>query len=218
MWRHASLSLIAVTAHTDRSRQSADLRDLRGRSETDVVRNERVGYSSRDAILCCVGETRRSKTMTTYRDSQQIPVARERLFDLVADVERYPEFLSLWKNARVYDRPNETTYFTEQEIGLGPLQERFRTKTVMKRPDTIEVTSHDGLFRTFRILWTFTDLGVGERPSCRADVALTWQVRSWLMQRAIDVVLPETARSMVQAFARRARRPRPLGTPKKSLK
>ncbi len=156
--------------------------------------------------------------MTTYRDSQLIPVERERVFDLVADVESYPQFLSLWKDARVYERPSESTYFTEQEIGLGPLNERFRTKTVMKRPDTIEVSSHDGLFRAFRIVWTFTDVGVGGRPSCRADIALTWQVRSWLMQRAIDVVLPETARSMVQAFARRARRVRPEGAIRQPLK
>lgn len=143
--------------------------------------------------------------MTTHRDSQIIRAPREQIFDLVADVERYPEFLPLWLDAHVYRHRGETIYFTEQEVGLGPLHERFRTKTVMKRPDTIEVTSTDGLFRDFQILWTFEDAGIGDKPACRTDIALTWQVRSWLMQRAIDMVLPETARSMVQAFARRAR-------------
>ncbi len=143
--------------------------------------------------------------MSTHRDSQIIRAPRERIFDLVADVERYPEFLPLWLDARIYRHRGETTYFTEQEVGLGPLRERFRTKTVMDRPSSIEVTSHDGLFRDFRILWTFSDAGVDGKPACRADIALTWQVRSWLMQRAIDLMLPETARSMVQAFARRAR-------------
>jgi len=144
--------------------------------------------------------------MSTHRDSQIIQAPRERIFDLVADVERYPEFLPLWLDARIYRHHNETTYFTEQEVGLGPLHERFRTKTVLQRPSTIEVTSHDGLFRDFRILWTFEDAGVGDKPACRANIALTWQVRSWLMQRAIDLVLPETAHSMVHAFARRARK------------
>ncbi len=144
--------------------------------------------------------------MSIHRDSLIIPAPPERIFDLVADVERYPEFLPLWLDARIYRHQDETTYFTEQEVGLGPLHERFRTKTVMTRPDIIEVTSHDGLFRDFRIRWTFEDAGVGGKAACRANVALTWQVRSWLMQRAIDLVLPETARSMVEAFARRARR------------
>lgn len=143
--------------------------------------------------------------MSTHRDSQLIRAPRERVFDLVADVERYPEFLPLWLDARIYRHRDETTYFTQQEVGLGLLHERFRTKTVMDRPSSIEVTSHDGLFRDFRIFWTFEDAGLGGAPACRADIALTWQVRSWLMQRAIDLVLPETARSMVQAFARRAR-------------
>lgn len=155
-------------------------------------------------IVPCV--VTRGRIMSTHKDSQIIQAPRERIFDLVADVERYPEFLPLWVDAHVYRHSGETTYFTEQEVGLGPLHERFRTKTVISRPDAIEVTSADGLFRDFRILWTFTDVGLGKKQACRTDIALTWQVHSWLMQRAIDMVLPETARSMVRAFARRARR------------
>ena len=160
--------------------------------------------------------------MSTHRESQIIRAPRERIFDLVADVERYPEFLPLWLDARVYRHRDETTYFTEQEIGLGFLRERFRTKTVMTRPTSIEVSSHDGLFRDFRIFWTFADAGTGdidgvgnedgdedgdrEENACRVEIALTWEVCSPLMQGAIDLILPETARSMVRAFDRRARR------------
>ncbi len=147
----------------------------------------------------------RAPTVSTHRDSRIIQAPRERIFDLVADVERYPEFLPLWLDARVYRHRDETTYYTEQEVGLGLLHQRFRTKTVMTRPGAIEVTSRDGLFRDFRILWTFTEAGTAGEPACRADIALTWRVRSRLMQGAIDLVLPETARSMVRAFDRRAR-------------
>ena len=143
--------------------------------------------------------------MSTHRDSLVIAAPRERVFDLVADVERYPEFLPLWLDARIYRHRDESTYFTEQEVGLGLLHERFRTKTVMERPNSIEVSSHDGLFRDFRIHWAFADAGTAAKPACQVDIALTWQVRSRLMQRAIDLVLPETARSMVRAFDRRAR-------------
>jgi len=38
------------------------------------------------------------------------------------------------------------------------------------------------------------------------DITLSWEVRSYLMQKAIDLLLPETARSMVRAFERRADR------------
>jgi coenzyme Q-binding protein COQ10 len=137
--------------------------------------------------------------MTTHREARFIGAPREVVFDLVADVERYPEFLPLWRNARVYQRDDDA-YLTEQEIGLGPVRERFRTRTELRQPDRIDVTSDDALFRTFRICWDFQPVPSG----CQASIALTWEVRSWRLQAAIDLLLPTIARTMVDAFQRRA--------------
>jgi coenzyme Q-binding protein COQ10 len=138
--------------------------------------------------------------MTTHRDACLIATPIEQVFDLVADVERYPEFLSLWRYARVYRREGDDVYMTEQEIGLGPVRERFRTRTELRRPDRIDVFSDDPLFRTFHICWTFEPIHIG----CRAAIALTWEVRSPTLQKAIDLALPMVARSMVDAFHKRA--------------
>jgi coenzyme Q-binding protein COQ10 len=138
--------------------------------------------------------------MTTHSEIRAIAAPRETLFDLVADVERYPEFLPLWTDVRVYRRRGET-YYTEQEVGLGPIRQRFHTRTTMVRPSRIDVTSTDRSFRAFHIGWDFAEAAIG----CNVRIDLRWQVRSWLLQRAIDVVLPETAKSMVDAFERRAR-------------
>lgn len=140
------------------------------------------------------------KTMTVHTDSRVINAPPDRIFDVVADVERYPEFLPLWREANVYERePN--VYWTEQMVGLGPVQERFRTKTVLHRPVRIEVTSSDELFSNFFITWDFNPAGRG----CRASIALTWQMRSSRLQGAIDMLLPHAARTMVTAFQKRAR-------------
>lgn len=147
--------------------------------------------------------------MTTHRDTQLIAASCDQVFDLVADVERYPEFLSLWRRARVLHRGRDA-YTTDQEIGLGPIRERFRTRTELRRPQRIEVTSDDPLFEAFRIVWGFDSV----RGGCRASIALTWQVRSRSLQAGVDLLLPKVARNMVQAFSRRAdelllRRPAP---------
>ena len=138
--------------------------------------------------------------MATHTESRFIQAPRERVFDLVADVERYPDFLPLWIDARIYRR-HGNTYHTEQEIGLGPIRERFHTRTVLDRPSRIEVTSTDGLFRAFTIRWDFADVPGG----CHIDIALTWEVQSRLPQKAIDSVLPATAAIMVSAFEDRTR-------------
>jgi coenzyme Q-binding protein COQ10 len=137
--------------------------------------------------------------MTTHREARFIGAPREVVFDLVADVERYPEFLPLWREACICRRENDA-YHTEQEIGLGPICERFRTRTELRRPESIEVTSDDALFRAFRICWDFQSVPSG----CQASIALTWEVQSWHLQTAIDLLLPTVARTMVDAFQRRA--------------
>lgn len=139
--------------------------------------------------------------MSIHTEHRLIHAPQERLFELIADVEKYPDFLPMWIDARIYRRRGDT-YFTEQEIGLGPVRQRFRTKTVLASPARIEVTSADGLFREFFIRWDLVSAG----QNCRVDITLSWEVRSYLMQKAIDLLLPETARSMVRAFERRADR------------
>ena len=137
--------------------------------------------------------------MTTHRETRLIAATCDQVFKLVADVERYPEFLSLWRRARVYHREADA-YMTDQEIGLGPIRERFRTRTELRRPQRIEVTSDDPLFEAFRIVWDFHSM----RGGCRASIALTWQMRSRPLQAAIDLLLPTVARKMVDAFSNRA--------------
>ncbi len=137
--------------------------------------------------------------MSTHTAASVIAAPRAVVFALVADVERYPEFLPMWKRVRIVSR-HADGYETVQEIGLGPIRERFRTRTVLKPHDAIEVTSTDGLFKAFRIGWTFADRGT----SAHVEIALRWEVRSRLLQAAIDHLLPTTARSMVEAFQRRA--------------
>lgn len=139
--------------------------------------------------------------MTTYTETRDIAAPREVVFDLVADVERYPEFLPLWNEARIYRHRGTAIYFTEQEVGVGPIRQRFHTRTNLVRPERIDITSNDPSFRTFHIGWDFAERSGG----CKVRIALSWKVHSWLMQRGIDLVLPETAKTMVDAFERRAR-------------
>ena len=138
--------------------------------------------------------------MTVFAESRIMIAPRDRLFDLVADVESYPSFLPMWRDVRVYERSGNS-YQTEQSIGIGRLQERFRTQTVLLPPLRIQVTSGDPLFRDFYIHWDFYNIGLG----CRISVAIQWQLASPSLQRVVDRFLPSAARSVVAAFETRAR-------------
>ena len=140
-------------------------------------------------------------TLTPHRESRVVAISAERLFDLVADVERYPEFLPLMRSAVIVGR-GENAYETEQTLALGLLAHRFRTRTELDRPHAIRVTSTDRAFSRFEILWSFSPTPDGQ---CRVDFALDYEVRSFWLRPLGDVLIAPMALTMVDAFVTRAR-------------
>ena len=84
--------------------------------------------------------------MSIYREEREVPYPAERLFDLVADVESYPDFLPWWAAARIIAR-EDGAYRTDQVIRFGPIRQRFPTRTVLRRPREIDVTATGGRLR-----------------------------------------------------------------------
>ncbi|MCC8988402.1 MAG: type II toxin-antitoxin system RatA family toxin [Candidatus Contendobacter sp.] len=141
-------------------------------------------------------------TRTSHRESRVVAIAAELLFGLVADVERYPEFIPLMREARIIQR-HDRGYETEQVLALGLLQRRFRTRTELDPPRVITVTSADRIFRRFDIRWVFTPTLEGP---CRIDFALDCEVRSIWLKPISDVLVGPMALTMVNAFVQRARK------------
>ncbi|RUQ27941.1 MAG: type II toxin-antitoxin system RatA family toxin [Candidatus Competibacteraceae bacterium] len=141
-------------------------------------------------------------TRTSHRESRVVAIAAEGLFDLVADVERYPEFIPLMREARIIQR-YDRGYETEQVLALGLLERRFRTRTELDPPRSIVVTSADRIFRRFDILWSFAPVSEGQ---CRIDFALDCEVRSIWLKPIGDALVGPMALTMVNAFVQRARK------------
>lgn len=139
---------------------------------------------------------------TSHRENRVVAVAAERMFALVADVERYPEFLPLMREATIIHR-HASAYETEQVLALGLLAYRFRTRTELNPPNSITVTSSDKNFRRFDIRWSFEPTPEGH---CRIHFALDCEVRSFWLKPLGDALMTQTALTMVNAFVARARR------------
>lgn len=139
--------------------------------------------------------------MPRHRESRSIALPPEWLFDIVADVERYPEFLPLMREARVVRR-DQNTYETEQSLALGLLSHRFRTQTELARPHAITVISDDRSFCRFDIRWVFSPLG---DDHCRVDFALDCASDSFFLMPVINMLVLPMGATMVAAFEARAR-------------
>jgi coenzyme Q-binding protein COQ10 len=139
--------------------------------------------------------------MSMHAEQRVLPYTREQLFDLVADVERYPEFLPWCLGARIRE-PHQDVIVADLLIGFRMVRERFTSKVTLSRPDRIDVAYTDGPFRYLNNHWIFEPVGDG---SCRIDFFVDFEFRSRMLQKLIGVLFNEAVRRMVAAFEGRAR-------------
>ncbi len=144
--------------------------------------------------------------MPRHSETRQVPYSPDQLFDLVADVGRYPEFLPWCVGARVRTR-TETEMVADLTIGFGPFRESFTSRVALQRPadgdeHRIGVRYENGPFRYLTNQWRFEPV---EGGGCRVHFHVDFEFRSRLLQMAIGAVFHEAVRRMVAAFLTRAR-------------
>ena len=138
--------------------------------------------------------------MPTHAERKLVPYSAEQLFDLVADVGKYPEFLPWCVGARVRSRC-DTDLVADLTIGFGPFRESFTSRVNLDRSSKILVRYENGPFRYLKNRWIFTP----EQGGCTVDFYVDFEFRSRILQAAIGVVFHEAVRRMVNAFLKRAR-------------
>jgi coenzyme Q-binding protein COQ10 len=141
--------------------------------------------------------------MPTHAEKRELPYRPEQLFDLVADIERYPEFLPWCVGARVRSREGDLVV-ADLVIGFKMVRERFTSRVKLDRPNLrIDVAYTEGPFRYLNNHWIFEPLPNGR---CRIDFYVDFEFRSSILQRIIGALFNEAVRRMVHAFETRARK------------
>ena len=139
--------------------------------------------------------------MPTHAEQRVLPYTQQQLFDLVADIERYPEFLPWCLGARIRER-RQDVIVADLLIGFRMVRERFTSKVTLRRPNRIDVAYSEGPFRYLDNHWIFEPTGEG---ACRIDFFVDFEFRSRVLQKLIGVLFNEAVRRMVAAFEGRAR-------------
>ena len=138
--------------------------------------------------------------MPTHAEQRVLPYRPEQVFDLVAAVDRYPEFLPWCRAARITRREGDVIH-ADLVIGFRMVRERFSSKVTLSRPDAIDVQYLNGPMRHLDNHWRFIARPNG---SCLVDFYVDFEFRSPFMQRLIGVLFNEAVRRMVAAFDARA--------------
>ena len=138
--------------------------------------------------------------MPTHAEQRVLPYTPEQMFELVADVARYPEFLPWCVASRIRSRDGDV-FFADLVIGFKMVRERFTSKVTLARPGRIDVTYTEGPFKHLNNHWIFKPHAEG----VEIDFYVDFEFKSKMLQTLIGALFNEAVKLMVGAFEKRAR-------------
>lgn len=147
--------------------------------------------------------------MPSHSENRQLPYEAAQIWELVADVARYPEFLPWTAAARIRARRpaperGEGAEVLEADlvISFKVFRERFGSRvTLLPAQNRIETEYLDGPFRYLKSFWQIDPEPAG---GCRVSFEVDFEFRNRMLQAVIGVVFDEAMRRVVSAFERRA--------------
>lgn len=138
--------------------------------------------------------------MPGIREKRALPYSCEQMFDLVADVARYKEFLPWVVATRV--RSNSDTEMTaDMVVGFKSLRESFTSHVQKDRPNSLTVHYVDGPLRDLDNSWGFTPT---EDGGCEVDFCVDFTFKSRVFEALAGQYFDRAFRKMVAAFEARA--------------
>jgi coenzyme Q-binding protein COQ10 len=137
----------------------------------------------------------------THAEKRKLPYAPKQLFDLVADVERYPEFLPWCLSCKITRREGDVIY-ADLVIGYKMVRERFGSRVTLNSPDSIQVEYLTGPMKYLSNQWKFIPEKDG---GCTIDFYVDFEFKNFVLQKLMGLFFNEAVRRMVAAFEGRAK-------------
>lgn len=139
--------------------------------------------------------------MPHIAETRRLEWSPEQMFDLVADVRRYPEFLP-WVVATRIRSDSETEMIADMMVGFQVLREKFTSRVRKQRPGAIDVEYLDGPMKSLANAWRFAPDGNG---GCSIDFNVDFTFRNAILEKLAGQYVDRAFRKMVAAFETRAR-------------
>ena len=137
--------------------------------------------------------------MPTHHETRFLPHTADQLFDLVSDIEDYPNFLP-WCVALRVTSHEDNVIKADMVVGFKMIREKFTSRVTLTPKERIDVEYLDGPFRYLENRWLFVDKDGG----CEIDFFIDFEFRSRLLQKIMEPLFHEAVRRMVRAFEKRA--------------
>jgi ribosome-associated toxin RatA of RatAB toxin-antitoxin module len=141
--------------------------------------------------------------MKSVHKSVLIWYAAQEMYDLVVDVERYPQFLPWCDHGKVIER-HDHGMTAEVGIAFKAVRQSFTTRNEHVPGREVRLHLVNGPFSRLEGVWTFSPVGGAGERACRVDLKLDYGFSSALLGTLVGPVFDKIAGSLVDAFVQRA--------------
>jgi coenzyme Q-binding protein COQ10 len=147
--------------------------------------------------------------MPSFRTTRKVAHTPRQMFDLVADVERYPEFLpfcsALTVRRRIQSDDGVETVVADMSVGYKSIRERFTSRVTLDRPRLrIMVEYVDGPFSFLENRWTFTADTSRGPDGAAVEFYITYEFKSRMLAMLAGAVFDRIFRIFAESFEARA--------------
>ena len=139
--------------------------------------------------------------ITTVEKSALVKFSAQQMFDIVNDIEAYPEYFSWCKSSRILAK-RDASQDAELVIAKGGLQKAFSTHNKLKNGEQIYMVLLDGPFKSLEGMWNFKPL---RADASKISLNLEFEVNGKIASLTFGTVFNQLCGGMVSAFSQRAK-------------
>lgn len=143
--------------------------------------------------------------MPALTQTRILPYCAEKIYALVMDIEKYPEFLPWCKQAKIIQEISTQNLHADLLINFKSFFEKYRSNVSHGKSGAhtyfVDVVAIEGPFKKLVNQWTFHDL---ENGKCEVKFFIDFEFNSFLLSKLISPIFEKAAEKMMEAFEKRA--------------
>ena len=138
--------------------------------------------------------------MFNYKIVKDLNYSDKQMFDLIIDVEKYPEFLPWCKSTNIYDK-DTNIFYSDMEIGFNLIKEKFTSRVTTLHSKKIHSEAISGPFNKMNNIWEIENIS---HNKCRITLNIEFDFKSFLLRNLMGKLFEVSAIKMIDAFENRA--------------
>lgn len=142
--------------------------------------------------------------MPEFSETKILPYKPEQIYELVMDIEKYPEFLPWCKKAKIIDVISEQNLTADLLINFKNIFEKYRSNVKHGIDENdhyfVEVKAIEGPFKKLINRWKFFE----DEQGCKIEFFIDFEFNSFFLEKMLGVIFGKATKKMMNAFETRA--------------